>query len=180
MKESEKEAEDSLNNISELDSILNNLSEFYSKLKQDNISREEIFDSLYIVLKSENNWEHPLDFWSLKIEYEEALSLLSDFDFKILKNKIETPLEIIPKDLLMNYKVRIKSKGLIWVIHKYDADPFPSNPHAHLVDSGIKLDLSNGNCYKKKELLHTLKQKDLLFIRQEAKKKDFELPKMKI
>ena len=116
----------------------------------------------------------------MKIEYKEALALLSDFDFKILKNKIETPIEIIPKDLIMNYKVRIKSKGLIWVIHKYDADPFPSNPHAHLVDSGIKLDLSNGNCYKKRDLLYKLKQKDLLYIRQEAKKKDFELPKMKI
>ncbi len=180
MRKSEKEAEDSLNKISELDSILNNLSEFYSKLKKDNITREEIFEALYIVLKKENNWEHPLDFWSLKIEYEEALRLLLDFDFKILKNKIETSGEIIPKDLLMNYKVRIKSKGLIWIIHKYDADPFPSNPHAHLIDSGIKLDLSNGNCYSKKDLLYTLKQKDLLFIRQEAKKKGFELPKMKI
>ena len=40
MRESEKEAEDSHSKIGKLDSILNNLSEFYSKLKKDNISRE--------------------------------------------------------------------------------------------------------------------------------------------
>ena len=180
MQKSEKETEDSLNKIRELDSILNNLSEYYSKLRNEDISREEIFDSLYLVLKEEKNWEHPLDFWSLTIEYKKALKLLSDFDFKTLKSTIETSGEIIPKDLLMNYKVRIKSKGLIWIIHKYDADPFPSNPHAHLIESGIKLDLSNGNCFNKKELVYTLKEKDLLFIRQKAEEKKFELPKIEI
>lgn len=76
----------------------------------------------------------------------------------------------------MNYKVQIKRKG-IWLIHKYDTDPFPSNPHAHLIDSNIKLDLSNGNCYKKRELVYSIKKKDLLMIRDEAEK-NFKLPNL--
>jgi len=172
-----KEINDSLNKMSELDSILNKLSQYYSDLKKESISREDIFDSLYIILKDKYDWEHTLDFWSLEINYKKAQDLLSDFNFKIIKNKIETSREIIPKDLLMNYKVQIKSKGLIWVIHKYDADPFPSNPHAHQMDSGLKLDLSNGKCYKKNKLVSTIKKKDLLFIRQQAEK-NFDLPKI--
>jgi len=40
-------------------------------------------------------------------------------------------------------EVRLKAVGEIWDIHLNDADPFPSNPHAHNVQTGVKLDLSN-------------------------------------
>lgn len=180
MKKNEKEIEELLIDDIKLDYILNKLSKYYSEKKNVEISHEEIFYSLYLLLKEKKSWEYPADFWSLKIKYKRALELLSDFDFKIIKDKIETPREIIPKDLLVNFKVRIKSNGLIWVIHKYDADPFPSNPHAHLIDSNIKLDLSNGYCYKKKELAYILKKKDLILIRQKAEEKKFELPELKI
>ena len=179
MKQNEKETNDSLIRMGELDTILNKLSKHYSDLKKTPISREEIFKSLYLILKDEYNWEHPLNLWNLETDYKKAEYLLSDFNFSIIKDKIETSREIIPKDLLINYKVQIKSKGLIWVIHKYDADPFPSNPHAHQLDSGIKLDLSNGKCYIKKKLVTTIKKKDLIIIRKQAEKK-FELPNMQL
>jgi hypothetical protein len=59
---------------------------------------------------------------------------------------------------------------LIWLIHKYDKDPFPSSPHAHQVDNNIKLDLSNGKCYKVRKHVHTLNKKQLLDFREKAEK----------
>ncbi|MGM8360966.1 hypothetical protein ACSV4D_03515 [Flavobacterium sp. ARAG 55.4] len=176
---SEEEANESLNRIENLDKILNKLSNHYSELNAKSILREDIFDALYLSLKNKLDWEHPLDFWDLEINEDEAKNVLSDFDFKTVFFKVHTNKNIIPQDLLMQYKVKIKSNGLIWLIHKYDADPFPSNPHAHELNNGIKLDLKNGNCYRKNQFLHTIKKKDLLEIRKQASKK-FNLPELEI
>ena len=70
----------------------------------------------------------------------------------------------------MQFKVRIKNKGIIWIIHRYDSDPFPSSPHAHQIGNNIKLDLSNGKCYQYRKLIHVIKKKDLLQIREAAMK----------
>ena len=176
---SDKDANESLNKIAYLDKILNNLSAYYSNQKSKSISRGAIFDSLYLCLKNKYDWEHPLDFWGLEITYEEARSVLSDFDFTSVLFKVESERDIIARDLLMQFKVQIKSKGLIWIIHKYDADPFPSNPHAHELVSGIKLDLKNGKCYRKKVLVTRIKKKDLIIIRNQAEK-NFDLPELEI
>jgi hypothetical protein len=48
-------------------------------------------------------------------------------------------------------EVTIKRDGCIWRIHRNDADPFPSNPHAHNVESGLKLDLSTGALYFRRQ-----------------------------
>ena len=174
----QEEVNNGINNIERLDTILNSLVEEFKVLVSPKITREHIFDALFLQLQKSHNLEHPLDFWDLQINYKEALATLKLFDFNTVFNTIETQADLIPKDLLMNFKVRIKSKGLIWVIHKYDADPFPSNPHAHLLDSNIKMDLSNGKCYKNNEYKMTLKSKDLLVIRAKAEI-HFELPKLK-
>src|SRR4051812_10834537 len=44
-------------------------------------------------------------------------------------------------------EVTIKRDGCVWRIHRNDPDPFPSQPHAHNLESGLKLDLSNGELY---------------------------------
>ncbi|MDI5898006.1 hypothetical protein [Flavobacterium yafengii] len=172
---SEETANESLKKIENLDLILNKLSIHYSEIKNIAISREDIFDAIFLSLKDKFEWEYPLDFWDLEIKYEEAKNVISNFDFKTVLFKITTDEHIIPQDLLMQFKVKIKSKGLIWLIHKNDVDPFPSIPHAHEYNSGIKLDFKNGNCYRKKELIFTIKKKDLLEIRKQASK-NFDLP----
>ncbi len=176
---SDKEANKALKKIESLDTILNDLSNYYSELGSMTISRGDIFDSLYLMLKDKFEWEHPLDFWDLDITYNEAKNVLSEFNFKAVLFKIETERDIIPSELLIQYKVHIKSKGLIWIIHKYDADPFPSNPHAHEMGSDIKMDLKNGKCYRKKQLVSIIKKKDLIIIREKAEK-NFNLPELEI
>ncbi|WP_298529541.1 hypothetical protein [uncultured Christiangramia sp.] len=175
---SEKEIDSELRRIEILDEILISLSNEFSELKNQNIKREDIFDALYIIYQNKFNWEHPSEFWSLEVNIEEAREELLDFDFNILFNKIEMDSNIIPRDLRVDYKVRIKNKG-IWIIHKYDKDPFPSIPHAHLIDSNIKLDLSNGDCYRKTKKVFTIRKKDLIRIRKEAEK-NFKLPELNV
>lgn len=71
----------------------------------------------------------------------------------------------------------IKRDGCIWRIYKNDADPFPSNPHAHNVESGLKLDLSNGRLFfKRTDTGKSISRKDLLFIRSELEKNGITLP----
>lgn len=179
MKLSKKEADESILRIENIYLILNNLSTFFSKEYCIKVKYEDVFDALYLNLIDLNKVNHPLDIWGLDITELEVKHLLKDYNFKYVKNKVLTDSAIIPKDLLMNFKVNVKSKGLIWTIHKYDADPFPSNPHAHLIGSDIKLDLSNGKCYKKRNCVYTIKRKHLIIIRKQIEN-TFTLPKLKI
>ena len=68
-------------------------------------------------------------------------------------------------------EITIKKDGQIWRIHKNDDDPFPSNPHAHNLESGLKLDLSTGKLYYKRgDMSKTISRKDLLAIRSKITK----------
>ena len=163
------------------DGILESLRCHYNLINLNKIDRHTIFDALFILQEDKYNLEHPGDLWAIEIEYDEALKLLENFDFNVILNSIETQENIIPKEFLLEFKVKVKSKGLVWIIHKYDSDPFPSNPHAHQLDNNIKLDLSNGKCYKGKRYFYTIKTKELLEIRDAASKVfDGELPKLAI
>jgi hypothetical protein len=74
-------------------------------------------------------------------------------------------------------EVTIKRDGCIWRIHKNDADPFPSNPHAHNLESGLKMDLSSGSLYFGRTFTgKKVSRKDLEFIRGEATAKAVALP----
>ena len=74
-------------------------------------------------------------------------------------------------------EVQIRKDGCIWIIHRNDADPFPSNPHAHNKESRLKLDLGNGKLFLHREFTgQRIKHKHLMEIRSEAEKKGIQLP----
>lgn len=78
-------------------------------------------------------------------------------------------------------EVTIKRDGHVWRVHKNDADPFPSNPHAHNVESGLKLDLSTGELYfGSKSTGNAIKRKHLLNVRQLAEQKGVALPELTV
>lgn len=55
---------------------------------------------------------------------------------------------ILPGNIEQRFvEALFKHHGEIWVVHKNDADPFPSNPHAHCYEKGLKLHLGNGKLY---------------------------------
>lgn len=78
---------------------------------------------------------------------------------------------LIPDRVFQNLEEeRIKSKGEIWVIHKNDRDPFPSSPHAHNYESGLKLHLGNGDLYRSRNVVTRLSKKSLMQLRKKVTK----------
>ena len=144
------------------------LSEYYSNIYKTEITREEVFWAIFMLSGDKFDMRYALDIWHVDMTADEAKTLLKDFDFDILKLPVE--MDVVPDIHLMQRKARFKAAGQIWVIHKYDADPFPSNPHAHQLEDNLKLDLSNGNYFRNRKLISKVSKKDLIKIRLEAKK----------
>lgn len=106
---------------------------------------------------------------------EKIFEMLKDHDFKFpdVSETIVLNESILPVGALQRLDEQtIKNKGEIWVIHKYDKDPFPSNPHAHNEQTGQKVDLSNGDLYDGKNNYQgiNISKKDLLLLRGKVKK----------
>ncbi|MDP3393063.1 hypothetical protein [Sediminibacterium sp.] len=156
--------------IEELIHLFESLSFRISAFKEDEIKVSDIEDALFILLSDEMGFKWRGSLWDIEISEEQAFNLLSEFDFLTLNRLIETDIDVIPEHLRIQRKARIKSGGLNWIIHLYDKDPFPSNPHAHLLDSNIKLDLSNGNCYCRRKFEYKISHKSLIEIREKAAK----------
>ena len=66
----------------------------------------------------------------------------------VILGEVELPESPIPDGCFRVFReATVKRDGCVWRIHKNDADPFPSNPHAHNLDSGLTLDLRTGELY---------------------------------
>jgi hypothetical protein len=154
--------------IEQFDKILSDIEVYFLHKVQRKISRREIFDALLLLLYDKENLEWEGDLWDISTTYEELVTLLDNFDFDTLQQAIIIEEGIIPKIFAFQKLVKVKQKGEVWKIHRYDSDPFPSNPHAHNLQSNIKLDLSNGKCYKKREYVFSISEKTLLAIREKA------------
>lgn len=63
----------------------------------------------------------------------------------------------IPRSLL---EWEVKQRNEIWQIHKDDKDEHPCRPHAHCYAEGLKLDLRNGNLWRKRKLEGAMSKKN--------------------
>jgi hypothetical protein len=71
----------------------------------------------------------------------------------------------------------IKTKNQKWQLRLADPDPLPSCPHAHLVGTALKLDLSTGDLYRGGKFTGDwLNRKQLLDIRRMFKNNGDEIP----
>jgi len=124
--------------------------QFLSQLRGEEITAFDIQRALCQHLGIDE--ENPGDLLSQDFTAEAILKLLIDFDFSkfhpevLAEVVLEVPLiqDHIPR-LLTEQTVKIK--GEVWQVHKNDADPFPSNPHAHNYDAGIVLHLGTGEMF---------------------------------
>ncbi|AMD60901.1 hypothetical protein AWN88_22550 [Agrobacterium tumefaciens] len=114
------------------------------------IESDELQDALCRVLGiDELNSPDLLDH---NLTTDKMLELLEDFDFTPVQVLYTVELSdeegIIPDDatLVMLEKV-VRVKGEKWEIHRYDADPWPSNPHAHNYASRLKMHLGTGELF---------------------------------
>lgn len=114
-----------------------------------------------------------------RLSHTEMIELL---DFVNLNKPTDTlqinlGYSVLPEGIPIRLEEKIiKVKGEIWMIHKYDKDLCPSNPHGHHAENGYKLHLGDGSLYDYKcsSLNKKIKRNDLLKIR--ALLINFELP----
>lgn len=105
---------------------------------------------------------------------EDLVSAVAGYDFPRVLERISME-GVLPSEVIARLdEERIRQNGEIWEIHKTDDDPWPSNPHAHNVQTGWKLDLRNGDLYdpqkkRKESYVCRLKRKSLLELRSRFK-----------
>jgi hypothetical protein len=100
------------------------------------------------------------------------VELLAEVDFGALADyeEVEFSQSILPEGISRRFdEETVSQNGEKWRIHKYDVDPFPGLPHAHNVFNDIKLDLSNGNLYRKRKLIGKMPRKELNELRSRVK-----------
>jgi hypothetical protein len=108
-----------------------------------------------------------------EVDAQAVVSLLSTYDFMRLRPQflceIELADSIVPGDISSIFvtEAQVKFRGEIWRVHKNDADPFPSSPHAHNYRLRIKMHLGNGDLYCSNEKVSSgrIRKQDLLDFR---------------
>jgi len=96
----------------------------------------------------------------------------------VLLGEVELDTSPIPDRCIRELReATIRKDGCVWRIHKNDADPFPSNPHAHNVESGLKLNLETGELYLRANPTgKSVSKKDLAAILSQAVDKGIGIP----
>lgn len=111
----------------------------------------------------------PTDLLDFELTRHEIVSVLSAFDFRayfpVLLAEIAFRNSIIPASVPTHCQEQtVRRHGEVWRVHRTDSNSFPSNPHAHNLDSGLKLHLGTGQLFRKKFLVGRIRLKDLLAI----------------
>jgi hypothetical protein len=84
-----------------------------------------------------------------------------------LLEQIELAESILPDGVVRRLtEERIKQGGEIWHVYRNDADPWPSDPHAHNYASGHKLHLGTGGLFIGKKQVGRIDKKNLISLRK--------------
>jgi hypothetical protein len=114
------------------------------------------------------------DLLGLNLTRDSMLLALEGYDFRkffpVVLAKVFFEDSIIPPSAPQKLEEKwVRHHGQLWQINRNDADPWPSNPHAHNLESGYKLDLSTGKLFfKTRDVRERVSRKDLLAIREKA------------
>lgn len=117
------------------------------------------------------NLEDPAELLARHLGDDSMVELLMSIDLEALQAVEVVTLHesILPDGVARRLDEQIvKVKGERWEIHKFDADPFPSNPHAHNLDSGLKLHLGTGELFRKRACVGRITVKRLLQLREKV------------
>jgi hypothetical protein len=154
---------------SSLNRSLDVCSETLTAARGETITRRDIENGLITVV----HLDEVFDLLRQDITSEEILALLAGVDFRHLCSvtlcEISVDESFLPDGLPLHHlEAEVKLNGKNWTIHKYDADPFPSNPHAHNYALNLKLHLGNGMLYsgtERKSSCGKMSKKDLVKLR---------------
>jgi hypothetical protein len=150
-----------------------------SEARATPISAEDTEDALIMLLGLEN----PVDLLDHDWTAAEIAHALRKFDFSSLKPIVLTVVElkssVLPSGVRRRLdEVKIKARGEVWHIHRNDADPFPSVPHAHNYDSGHTMHLGTGELYLGRKRVGRISRRDLMDFRQRPELAGIPLPNL--
>ena len=142
------------------------------------INPTDVQDALLNVL----NLERSTDLLDQNLTPESIITLLRDYKFRVdqgpLIAEIKLDVSIIPLAAVQLLEEEtIRHQGEIWRVHKNDADPWPSIPHAHNLESFLVLHLGTGEMFNpnnRKKVVGKIGKKQLNLLRDKLTK--FELP----
>jgi hypothetical protein len=127
---------------------LREAADLISSLRSDTVSVGEVEGGLVEILRL----NQIADILDREVDAQSITSLLSTYDFMRFRPerlcKVEFAESIVPGGVsILLSEAKVKLQGEIWIVHKNDADPFPSNPHAHNYQLRVKMHLGNGDLY---------------------------------
>jgi hypothetical protein len=169
-----------------------------SYLRYAEMALQDLNAKGYVDLDGEQIWavlayqfevyDIPTEIIHLELSSDQIVNSVIDFYAQTGKSlgDISVKRTILPEEFFVDAleKADIKINGEIWRVHKNDADPFPSAPHAHNYRMKCKLHLGNGKLYRKADSIGKIDPKDLLVLRSEIKSrlklKENELPTLDV
>jgi hypothetical protein len=147
---------------------------FFKGHQDDNLSDLHFQIALAEVLGIDENNSHLV--FERRLNSDEMIQLLYNYKWPELVCTVCLNKSIIPESLISRIdEEKIKHNNEVWYIYKNDADPLPSNPHAHNLKNGLKLHLGNGGLYRKNKFTgKEISKKDLKNIREKIQHNSLE------
>lgn len=162
----------------ELIHVIDQIASRCSAIHGHEITRADLLSALLLAHPLYRECERAVEIWDMPAEADDIEAFAMSFDFASISSRIELDIDL-PTQYRVDYKVRVKNCGQIWVVNQNDKDPFPSMPHAHLLDSMVKLDLATGDLYHKRTHVKSISRKNLLEIRELLQARGVQLPLLK-
>jgi len=143
------------------------------------LTTRDVTEAMLLTLPELRHVEHCVDVWSTVLDEDEIESLIAVAASLLPRLEVCSGRALVFTGMFET-KADVKLNGERWRLHRYDADPFPSNPHAHNFRQNVKLHLGNGEYYRARRMMGKMHRKDLLLLRARFAKFEIELPSLSL
>jgi hypothetical protein len=143
------------------------------------LTRGDVVEAMLLTLPELSAVEHSVEVWDTVLDEDSIEKLVCVAASLLPKIEVCTDSTLVFNGMFET-KADVKMKGEKWRLFRYDADPFPSNPHAHNFRQNVKLHLGNGAYYRARRIMGTMRKKDLVYLREAFAEFGIELPSLSI
>lgn len=171
-----------MNNKRELIDWQNELSALIDQFNlhaQRTITKRDVLEVMLLTAPELRMIEYPGDIWDVEFTLEELEGYVDRAGTFVPIAEVELDEPLIFKGMF-EWKVDVKMKGQRWRVYQNDADPFPSDPHAHNLDQLVKLHFGTGGLYRGRKFEDVLTRKNFLDLRERFAAKGIVLPPLEI
>lgn len=151
----------------------------FNRNEQRTITKRDVLEVLLLTAPELQTIEYPGDMWGVEFTLEELEGYIARAGTFVPIAEVELDEPLLFKGMFES-KADVKMKGQRWRVYQNDADPFPSDPHAHNLDQHVKLHLGTGGLYRGRTLKDVLSRKIFLNLRDRFSAIGVVLPPLEI